>query len=169
MKKPEILGISSFGDRRLYLLGVDRIRDVPRNIEVGSRYFVCVLAMEAKGMPDDDISNVTRGLVRSGCVYLCTWGPDCERVHDLTDSELGALEAGQSNATDVMTTWHDQDSLSEVLWYALNVAWPAGAFEDQCASTLVVVIGRPDWAETCRAALQDPDAFSKRVLAAEAL
>lgn len=167
MKEIETFGISSFGDRRLHLLAADRIGEIPSIIDLGTRYFVCVLAMEADGIPDDEISTLAYRLVMSGCAYLCAWGDGCERAHGLADIQLVSMEAERPTAMEVITTSHKDEPLTEVLWYALNVAWPAKEFEDDCSSTLIITVGQPDWAETCREALRDPAAFNARVLAEE--
>ena len=167
MKEPDLIGFSSFGSRSLYLIEADQLGDIPPTLNIASRHFVCVLVMAAEETPTEEISRTVRGLIRSGCAYLCTWGPGCERVHDLADEELVGPEGENPDTINVITTWHDKEPLSEVLWFALNVAWPAEQFEDDCASTLVISVGNPDWAAICREALRDPSEFSKRVLAEE--
>lgn len=63
---------------------------------------------------------VTGWLVRSGCLYALAWGTDCEAWHDDIDEAL--LAAFDFNDIpedrDVMTTWHNDEPLSEVFWFA---------------------------------------------------
>jgi len=83
-------------------------------------------------------------LLKLGCAYLSTWGPDCERVHDIMDKVADA----ESNITSgvVMTTWHDDESLSEALWYFLNCTHPDEEYAPKgCDLGLVVVVASKEW------------------------
>jgi hypothetical protein len=63
---------------------------------------------------------VTGWLVRSGCLYAVAWGTDCEAWHDDIDEAL--LVAFDFNDIPenrhVMTTWHNDEPLSEAFWFA---------------------------------------------------
>jgi hypothetical protein len=53
--------------------------------------------------------------------YFCSWGPDCERFHDIVDEVLMEDDVGEQkfagpNSIDViMTTWHAKDSLEDAI------------------------------------------------------
>jgi hypothetical protein len=59
-------------------------------------------------------------LVVSGCLYTISWGIDCEAWHDCID--WAVLEyhhfAEIPDERFVMTIWHDNEPLSEALWFA---------------------------------------------------
>ena len=63
---------------------------------------------------------VSRWLVDNGCYYMMAWGQDCALWDDSVDYAI--LE--DFNYDDipedryVWTTWHDDESLEEVLWFA---------------------------------------------------
>lgn len=64
-------------------------------------------------------STVSHWLVENRCLYACSWGVDAEAWHDSID--LANLEVDDFNVTEashVMTTYHHQDSLNEVFWFA---------------------------------------------------
>ncbi|MDP2117017.1 MAG: hypothetical protein Q8J71_06445 [Brevundimonas sp.] len=65
-------------------------------------------------------AHVTGWLVRSGCLYALAWGMDCEAWHDDVDEAL--LVAFDFNDIpedrNVMTTWHNDEPLSETFWFA---------------------------------------------------
>ncbi|OGR34856.1 MAG: hypothetical protein A2091_05040 [Desulfuromonadales bacterium GWD2_61_12] len=163
----EFIGIDSVSDRKLYLLDVPSITDIPSNLQVKSQYSLCLIAADTENTPRAELSRLIQKLVTSGCVYFLFWGPGCEALHDLADEELVKLSANNKNLQEVMTTWHENDSMSEALWDSLNAAWPAEPFEDECDSLLVISVGKTQWSGQCRTALNDPRAFSAKVLAEE--
>ena len=78
---------------------------------------------------DADVAEMTmwetsRALVAAGCLYASTWGNQCEPWHDAIDDAF--LEA--TNYDDVApehavtTTWHEDEDLSEVFWFAKHRA-----------------------------------------------
>ena len=72
-------------------------------------------------------------MLEQGIAYLCVWGTDCERVHDLFDLERMPDEP---KGRVVMTTWHSKESLSEALWFFANCVEP-----DDMASRQIARIG----------------------------
>jgi hypothetical protein len=127
--------------------------------------FVCLLAWDAAGVPSESIGRLARHLITNGCVYICAWGPDCERVHDIFDETDMELHAGDDAV--VMSTWHDREPLSEAIWFALNSTWPDEAYADGCNSVVGISIGNSGWTAEMSEAFKDPRAFSKHVLASE--
>ena len=66
--------------------------------------------------------SVSRWLVQSGCLYMMAWGTECSAWDDSVDhANLEAFEYGDiPDEHLVMTTWHDNEPLEEVLWFATN-------------------------------------------------
>jgi hypothetical protein len=63
---------------------------------------------------------VSDWLVRSGCLYMIAWGPDCTTWDDSVDWSVCA-EFDYGDIPDdrfVMTTWHENEPLDEVFWFA---------------------------------------------------
>lgn len=75
-------------------------------------------------MPDDWRNEVAAWLVSKGCLYFIAWGIDCEAWHNSVDwAVLENFDFGDiPDERFVMTTWHDKEPLSEVLWFAGNAA-----------------------------------------------
>lgn len=69
-------------------------------------------------------NEVAGWLVNSGCLYFIAWGENCEEWHDSVDwSVLENFDFGEiPNDQFVMTTWHANEPLSEVFWFAGNCA-----------------------------------------------
>ncbi len=157
----DAIGRDEITGRSLFVLEAAEPSDIPASVSFPSAYFVCLLAWDARQASDSDIRTVADRLIRAGCVYVCCWGPDCERVHDLFDSaELELRPDGPWS----MSTCHGREPLSDAMWFAIFTAWPDAAFVDECRSVVGIAIGSPAWAAEMRAAFTDPGNFSARVL-----
>lgn len=109
-------------------------------------HWCVLLAMDATNVSVDDISGVLVRLLDAGMVYLCTWGPDCERVHDICDEDLVMQEIDgkrpEASDTDhVMTTWHSDEPLADAAWFAVHTAKPAEDYEATFAGTIAMLVG----------------------------
>ena len=156
------IGWHQSSDRGVYELDVASAGDVPRFLSVASRYFVCLLAWDARHVGVTEISAVVNFLIRSGCVYICCWGPDCERVHDIFDEVEVDLCSG-SDGPCLMSTWHAHELLSEALWFSLFSARPDDAFAAECRSLVGLSIHSPEWAAEIRDAFANPAGLSERL------
>ena len=63
-------------------------------------------------------------LVNGGCLYVVAWGVECQEWHDTVDwTVLEAFDFGDvPDDKFVMTTWHDNEPLSDALWFAGHCA-----------------------------------------------
>ena len=63
-------------------------------------------------------------LVESGCRYMMAWGHECTLWDDSVDyANLKQFDYGDiPDDRFVMTTWHNNQPLSEGLWFAANAA-----------------------------------------------
>ena len=59
-------------------------------------------------------------LVRQGCLYVMAWGQECGDWHDAVDwANIRAFDPNPvPDAGHVTTTWHDDETLDEVFWFA---------------------------------------------------
>ena len=115
MTAPRVLGYHSTSERRVLLLALDRL-DTPYKLPSRNNpHFTCFCAMDATHFSAEAISEFCSRLLQLGCAYLCTWGPDCERVHDIMDEIVIGGNPPNSEVGDVMTTWHAKESLEEAL------------------------------------------------------
>jgi len=95
-------------------------------------------------------SEVCSWLIESGCLYFIAWGVACEAWHDTVDwTVLEAFDFGEiPDDRFVMTTWHDNEPLSDALWFAGDAAYHP---DIDLAETLIVHVAR----EERRAAILD--------------
>ena len=93
--------------RSVYSLSAATPEEVAKAVRVSpGRHFVLFLAWDARGVPDPTVIQLARALVLKGLAYVVTWGPDCERVHDLFDAvdiELNP-ESNMGSDTVIMST-----------------------------------------------------------------
>ena len=121
---------------------VESLKDLAPGIRAPSAQFIVLVAADTGDISAEDMALAAEGLLGTGARYICCWGPDCERFHDVCDEcsyELGNIDAV------VMTTSHPQESLEEALWFATHSATPDDAYPDALASVAVVVVGNTEW------------------------
>jgi hypothetical protein len=78
-------------------------------------------------------------------VYLCTWGPGCERVHDIADGICIELCPNPTADNVVITTWHDKDSIAQALWYFQECVLPAERYLSGGFDRFVVCVKNKLW------------------------
>ena len=151
MLQIEGLGREETWERDLFMLEVSKISETPEQLLLPSRYFACLLAWDATEISADDIRSVGQKLIQQGAAYFCIWGPDCERVHDVIDEvEEVREQANPDDESVIMTTWHNEEPLSEAIWYVLYSSLPDDPYISECKSTLAICIGSPEWAAQIR-------------------
>jgi hypothetical protein len=148
------LGVEAESNRELFLLNASRSEEIGA-LSVGCHRFVCLIAWDARKATDDEILRLAGQLCGEGCVYICCWGPDCERVHDLFD-QVTIARGPQSPF--VMSTWHAKEPLSKALCFAMFSAHHSD--EQAC---LGIAIGSNDWGSQIRRAFERPEEFHELV------
>jgi hypothetical protein len=159
----EKLGYDDVSKRDLFVLEIAAAEDLPAVLPLTTPRFVCLVAWDARNASVDEISRVACGLLRQGAVYVCAWGPNCERVHDIVDEEHVGPNPSSNASNVVMTTWHANESLAEAIRFALVDARPDECYAEDCGSTLGVAIGSSLWAAEIRTAFSSPQQFVQRL------
>ena len=89
---------------------------------------------------------VSEWLVHSGCLYMMAWGRDCSTWDDSVDW-ANLLDFDFADIPDdrfVMTTWHDDEPLDEVFWFAGYCAFHPDV---ELQSTIILHVSRRDVGE----------------------
>ena len=160
----ERLGHDKALTRDLFLLEAGRVEDVPTLLKVPTARFVVLLVWDAADVPVEDVARLADTLLRAGCVYVCTWGDSCERVHDIVDEVHVAATLDAPDSTVVMTTWHAGESLDDALWFFLSLTHPYDAVAENCGSSVVICIDQDrDRVTRVRNALCNPAEFLEEV------
>jgi hypothetical protein len=144
----ELIGVESVNERALYVTELPSLDEWPERIEEPVPHFVAFVAADAASVDDEALHAFARKLAAQGAVYVCAWGPGCERLHDAIDA---VAPAG------VVTTWHADDTLDEALWFALFASSPHASWVETTDSVLAIVVGDPRWAAQVRGRLGNPD------------
>jgi hypothetical protein len=124
---PELIGESDLG-RALYL---SAIAEWPARLAEPEPCFVLFLALDASELASEVVRAFADKIAAQGVGYVCAWGPDCSRVHDIFDFALDVdneelrREADENDAT-VMTSWHEDEDLDEALDFAVFAAPASG-------------------------------------------
>ena len=158
-------GYDTVTARRLFALRLTSPSEYPAHLGVPPSNFVCLIAWDARGVPVDVISLLVERLLLAGaCSFVC-FGPDCERVHDIIDEIVSDPDNGfkAPEGAVIMTSWHSSEPLSEAIWFFLRCAAPDDPFVDSTRAAVAVSIGSEEWAAEIAAALENPDAFVKKV------
>ncbi len=138
---------------RRYCLGtVESVTDIPAVLQSVSPHFLLFLAIDATSTPNDSLRAVARALIDRGMAALCVWGNECSRVHDQFDL---VRDPNEPDGSVVVTTWHDDEPLTEALWYFANVAYPDDAFESDCRDWVAISVGNIEWGREIRSELID--------------
>lgn len=135
------LGKSPNSGRDVYSLGLPAVSSLPSGIVLPSKHFVCLLSWNAERTEVAEIARCAEHLLTLGCVYFCCRGAGCERVHDVIDEVL--VSNGSTNVAwlNVMTTWHDKDSLYDAAAFFLDSACPADRYLNDCRTALAITVG----------------------------
>lgn len=134
------IGHDPASDRSLILYAAKTPGEFQSGFEAPSQYFVVMLVCDGRLISDRDIAELSRRLIGAGCVYLCCWGQDCERVHDLFDTEWIDNGFDAECGDTIMTTWHTDDSLDDFIEYAVSFTEPTRKYQKQCNSVVAIVI-----------------------------
>lgn len=152
-------------DRKLFSLSIPDLESFPPKLELPSQSFVLLLACDARGIGDSVITDFANSMIDRGIAYLCAWGPDCERVHDLFDLAFVMREIEEGRRyPHVMTSWHHDESLDDALWFMLFSAYPDGAFADTCGVDLAVSVGSDEWDAHIQRRLSNIKLFNEEML-----
>jgi len=127
-------------NRQIVSLAIPEFGALPRDIALPSPHFVCLLCSDARGVSDRTIIDAASVLLEQGLVYLCTWGPGCNRVRNLFESAALVWDSKVA-----LLTVHFYEDLDDAMDYVLNVASPSMEYLDTCRTGLIVTVGADDW------------------------
>jgi hypothetical protein len=134
-------------------------------VSLRSAHTVLFIAADARGVARDTIARIARRLLASGLVYVCVWGLDCERVHDIFD-EVHVGDGSSDSGFTLMSTWHSEETLEEAIWFFIQCAFPVD-IEVETTSYLAIIVGSAAWATTVERIFSNLDNFKTRMLNAE--
>jgi hypothetical protein len=146
-------------ERSLHILHLDAAEALSQYSHRLPASFACLIAWDDSVQQDAAaIVRLADSLLRGGAAYVCTWGLHCERVHDIFDEVLVGISLESGELSGVMTTWHTEDSLDEVLFYLLNCAYVDDSYQPAIVANVAIVIGigNAQWTTRIRQVFLDP-------------
>lgn len=85
------------------------------------RRVIVLIEQEVEPKWQDEIS---RWIIESGCLYMMAWGLDCSKWDDSVDrANLERFDYDIPDEQFVMTTWHADEPLHEVFFFARMCAF----------------------------------------------
>jgi hypothetical protein len=89
--------------------------------KVGDVRYRAVVVLE-EDTPQEWRARVSIWLVETGCLYMCAWGRGCSEWDTSVDiANIDAFDCKEIPEDDfVMTTSHEDEPLSEAMWFAKN-------------------------------------------------
>ena len=131
--------------RELFLISTDELSDIFPLPEKENSNFALLLVMDGRKELVGDLDNIPQHLIEEGLVYVCTWGEDCNRIHDIFDEVVIQMEIESKKEIPIMTTWHADETIDEALWFFLFTAIPDEVYLDTCKTAYVVSVGSTEW------------------------
>jgi len=145
----ERAGIDEASGRDLWLVTLAALEDFDGD-EMPVGHSIVLLAADTHSLGEAAIHRVAAKLLDAGAVYICSWGPGCERLHDLVDDAVLFRQSPVSEEAVILSTWHTDEPLEEAVRFARSAAWPSSDYEDSCRSVVVVCVDDPRWAALAR-------------------
>ena len=104
---------------------------------------------------------VSQWLVDSGCLYMMAWGPDCSSWDGSVDyAQIQKYLPDEAPDEEfVLTTWHEDERLEEVFWYAQFCAHDP---YDKIKHTLLVHVGEANREAEFRALFEQSRTLPER-------
>lgn len=151
-------------DKKFAVIEVSNL-EWPTTLEVPSKRFRLLVAADVKSVNTLVISDFALAALKRGMVYFCSWGPGCERFHDIVDGVVvgddgtGQEFSGPNRSDVVMTTWHDDETLEEALDYLATCAVPTDGFTPDSDFRLVISVANQQWAAQAQKFLESAKFF----------
>lgn len=87
------LNVTAFGfdlnlARILFHLPLDDLKDYPKHLPLHSPHHTLFIACDSRDISVAEIARFAEMALQDGAAYICAWGPDCERVHDIVDETI---------------------------------------------------------------------------------
>lgn len=126
--------ISQQGDRRCWLLRLKPPYET-RLPGFGAPFVAIIVACDSSLTPEQQ-ANLSAQLVAMDCRYMLAWGTNASSWDDSVDMAFINTDPNFDPPSDrlVMTTWHDIETIQEVVWFALkNTNFATHDFRDYLA------------------------------------
>ena len=124
----------------------------PVDLRISSARFRLFVAADVRRISTEELSNFAHSALASGMVYFCSWGPDCQRFHDVVDGVVVADDieerrfVGRNRSDTIMTTWHEDEALEEALDFFAKFTCPTAGLGENSNFWLSICVRNVAWA-----------------------
>ena len=151
----------------VFALHAESLPAAAAKLSPSTRRFTALIACDSDQLAVEEIGEFAVGLMEQGGIYVCCWGNGCERFHYIIDKiwvarEMDGKCGAVTNNSTLMTTWHNDESLDEALWFLLSCAWPLDDEMESC-STIAITIGNESWENNVVNRLENMEQFQNEI------
>lgn len=134
-----------------------------RELAFPSPHSILLLAANFQTIDSKEIADTAEALIARGNAYLCAWGESCAKAEDAWDSAVARSDSKNAFGYHTVSTSHEDETLEEAAWYALNCAFADKRIAESC-SVVLITIDHPEWQNIIDNISEDPAGFNKRSL-----
>ena len=152
---------------QVFALHAESLREAVAKLSLPTQSFIALIACDSAQLAVDEIGEFAIGLMEQGAIYICCWGKGCERFHDIIDEiwvvrEMDGKYGAVAKDSTLMTTWHNDESLDEALWFLLSCARSPDDKMESC-STIVITIRNESWESNVVSRLENMEQFQNEI------
>jgi len=111
------------------------------NLKLPDPHFICTFFFHDTHWNDNDLTKLLDLLIKNGCVYFLFHGRSCKEAHGLADEVAIKFNPSATEDNVIMTTWHERQSIEDVIFATFCVAWPVKDYEDSFSSYVIFSFG----------------------------
>ncbi|MEM9158749.1 MAG: hypothetical protein AAGB46_06830 [Verrucomicrobiota bacterium] len=134
-----------------------------KDLAFPTSHTILLIAANYEAIGSKEISDTATALLSRGNAYLASWGENAEKAETIWDAAARRLETQKKLDFHFVATSHEEETLEEAAWYALNCAFVDEEIES-ATSVVLISIGHPEWQNTIDNIREDPTAFNERSL-----
>lgn len=120
MRDHKIRLVAQQGERRFWFLRLEPPYQTPIR-GFGKQFVAIVVACDPSIQPEQQ-AQISEQLVAQDCRYMLAWGINASSWDSSVDFAFISTDPEFNPPDDrhVMTTWHDNESIQDVVWFALT-------------------------------------------------
>ena len=134
-----------------------------RKITFPSPHTILLVAANFEPVSSKELADTASELIASGAAYFCAWGENCAEAETIWETAATRLDSKKAFGYHSVTTSHEDETLEEAIWYALNCAFVDEHITESC-SVVLISIDQPEWQNTIDNIREDPAGFNERSL-----
>ena len=137
--------------------------DELNDLSFPSAHTILLIAANYGAVSSKEIADTAAILIEKGNAYLCAWGENCEKPEPIWDTAAARSKSKKEHKFHTVVTSHEEETLEEAVWFALNCAFVDEHIKKSC-SVVLISIDQPEWQNTIDNIREDPAGFNERSL-----